>query len=302
MPLDHWQLVKVSGPDAATYLQGQLTLNIPPLNQQNFAFSAHCDPKGKTLSNMTLFKQQDSFYYLERQSVAARQVADLKQYAVFSKVTIEIDNHHQMLGIAGQQASEILAQLSIPLPIAPDTLIDQDSLTVLRLSQPALRYLIVAEPAKIATLKAQLEAHGVHGTSDEQWLSLDIEAGYPIIDEINFGQFLPQAMSLEKIGGISFDKGCYRGQEMVARAQFRGANKRALYRLIGTSPSLPVVGDSLEVLIGEHARDSGHVLAAVRLADERILVQAILNNDAQPTDSYRVKQQPNSQLSLMTDE
>ncbi|MBN0795851.1 tRNA-modifying protein YgfZ, partial [Pseudomonas aeruginosa] len=67
--------------------------------------------------------------------------------------------------------------------------------------------------------------------NSQQWLALNIEAGLPVIDSANSGQFIPQATNLQALGGISFKKGCYTGQEMVARAKFRGANKRALWTL-----------------------------------------------------------------------
>ncbi|CDL16218.1 Folate-dependent protein for Fe/S cluster synthesis/repair in oxidative stress [Klebsiella pneumoniae IS46] len=71
--------------------------------------------------------------------------------------------------------------------------------------------------------------------NSQQWLALNIEAGLPVIDSANSGQFIPQATNLQALGGISFKKGCYTGQEMVARAKFRGANKRALWTLSGTA-------------------------------------------------------------------
>ena len=75
--------------------------------------------------------------------------------------------------------------------------------------------------------------------NSQQWLALNIEAGFPVIDAANSGQFIPQATNLQALGGISFKKGCYTGQEMVARAKFRGANKRALWLLAGSASRLP---------------------------------------------------------------
>src|SRR5690606_40156717 len=106
----------------------------------------------------------------------------------------------------------------------------------------------------------------------------DIEAGIPVIDSANSGQFIPQATNLQALGGISFKKGCYSGQEMVARAKFRGANKRALWSLAGKASRVPEAGEDLELQMGENWRRTGTVLAAVQLDDGRLLVRAVMKN------------------------
>ncbi|MCV5397138.1 tRNA-modifying protein YgfZ, partial [Escherichia coli] len=101
---------------------------------------------------------------------------------------------------------------------------------------------------------------------------------FPVIDAANSGQFIPQATNLQALGGISFKKGCYTGQEMVARAKFRGANKRALWLLAGSASRLPEAGEDLELKMGENWRRTGTVLAAVKLEDGQVVVQVVMNN------------------------
>jgi len=119
----------------------------------------------------------------------------------------------------------------------------------------------------------------------QQWLALNIEAGVPVIDSANSGQFIPQATNLQALGGISFKKGCYTGQEMVARAKFRGANKRALWYLAGTASRVPEAGEDLEMKMGDNWRRTGTVLAAVQLDDGRLLV---------PDSVFRVRDDANT--------
>jgi len=113
-------------------------------------------------------------------------------------------------------------------------------------------------------------------------------------------QYLPQAFNLQNFAAISFNKGCYCGQEMVARAQYRGISKRALYLLVGQSEKLPKVGDSLEQKIAENWRETGCVTATLRLDDNTIWVQAILNNELDADAVFKVKNNLASQLSVMT--
>lgn len=298
MRLDNWQLVTVSGKDNRSYLQGQLTNDISQLDQDHFMFAAHCDPSGKVLSNLCLFQQNEQINYLLRNSVAVAQIVDLKKYAVFSKVNIQLDNSNQLLGVAGNHCEQRLTALLGDIPTTSHSVMALDGLTILRFEAPQPRFILIGLPEKIADLQQKLSQQGAIEKTDEQWLALDIEANYAIIDNHYFMQFLPQALGLEKIEAISFKKGCYRGQEMVARAQYRGANKRSLFHLIGESPALPEVGSSLELALGDNWRQTGNVLATVRLADNRILVQLVLNNDISITDKFRVLGSPESQLQI----
>ncbi|HHU8163609.1 TPA: tRNA-modifying protein YgfZ, partial [Escherichia coli] len=130
--------------------------------------------------------------------------------------------------------------------------------------------------------------------NSQQWLALNIEAGFPVIDAANSGQFIPQATNLQALGGISFKKGCYTGQEMVARAKFRGANKRALWLLTGSASRLPEAGEDLELKMGENWRRTGTVLAAVKLEDGQVVVQVVMNNDMEPDSIFRVRDDANT--------
>src|SRR5699024_7628424 len=112
-------------------------------------------------------------------------------------------------------------------------------------------FLIVTDEATANMLTDKLRGEAELNNS-QQWLALNIEAGFPVIDAANSGQFIPQATNLQALGGISFKKGCYTGQEMVARAKFRGANKRALWLLTGSASRLPEAGEDLELKMGEN--------------------------------------------------
>jgi folate-binding protein YgfZ len=148
-----------------------------------------------------------------------------------------------------------------------------------------------AATAEMVTEKLRGEAQL---NNSQQWLALNIEAGLPVIDEANVAQFIPQATNLQALGGISFKKGCYTGQEMVARAKFRGANKRALWYLAGTASRVPEAGEDLERKMGDNWRRTGTVLAAAQLDDGRVIVQVVMNNDMEPDSVFRVREDANT--------
>jgi folate-binding protein YgfZ len=293
MTLDDWALATLTGADAEKYLQGQVTADVAQLTEHQHLLAAHCDPKGKMWSNLRLFRRQDGFALIERRSLRDAQLTELKKYAVFSKVTIAPDDEHVLLGVAGFQARAALNNLFSELPDAEKQVVSEGETSILWFEHPAERFLLVTDVATAERVTDALRGHAQLNNS-QQWLALNIEAGLPVIDAVNSAQFIPQATNIQALGGISFKKGCYTGQEMVARAKFRGANKRALWTLAGRASRVPEAGEDLELKMGENWRRTGTVLAAVQLDDGRLLVQVVMNNDMEADSVFRVRDDANT--------
>lgn len=298
MRLDDWQLINVTGPDATSYLQGQLTTDVAALTADQHTLCGHCDAKGKLWSSLRLLRRGDGVAYLLRRSVATMQLLALKKYAVFAKVSITRDEQAVLLGVAGAEASEALSTLFPQLPDADTPLRQAGNSQLLFIAEPQPRYLLICDDVDEAErIIAPLTARARLSDS-AQWLALDIEAGLPVIDEESSDQLLPQAVNLQALGGICFTKGCYSGQEMVARAKYRGANRRALFWLRGSAERLPHVSEDLELRLGDNWRRSGTVLAALRLADGSVYLQAVLSCDLPADSVLRVRDDELSQLTI----
>lgn len=293
MTLEDWSLGSITGADSEKYLQGQVTADVAKLTDEQHLLVAHCDAKGKMWSNLRLFRKEEGFNWILRRSVAADQLIQLKKYAVFSKVVIATDEEKVLLGVAGFQARAALANLFAELPDAEKQVVREGETTVLWFAHPAERFLLVTDAATAERVTEALRGEAQLNNS-QQWLALNIEAGLPVIDAANSAQFIPQATNIQALGGISFKKGCYTGQEMVARAKFRGANKRALWYLAGNASRVPEAGEDLEMKMGENWRRTGTVLAAAQLDDGRILVQVVMNNDMEPDSVFRVRDDANT--------
>lgn len=293
MTLDDWALATLTGADAEKYLQGQVTADVAQLTEHQHLLAAHCDPKGKMWSNLRLFRRQDGFALIERRSLREAQLTELKKYAVFSKVAIAPDDEHVLLGVAGFQARAALKNLFSELPDAEKQVVSEGETSILWFEHPAERFLLVTDAATAERVTEALRGEAQLNNS-QQWLALNIEAGLPVIDAVNSAQFIPQATNIQALGGISFKKGCYTGQEMVARAKFRGANKRALWTLAGRASRVPEAGEDLELKMGENWRRTGTVLAAVQLDDGRLLVQVVMNNDMEADSVFRVRDDANT--------
>jgi len=297
MTLDDWAVTAATGPDAEKYLQGQVTADLAHLEAGQHSMCAHCDAKGKMWSNLRLFRREEDFAFILRRSVREQQLTALKKYAVFSKVTLAPDDNSVLLGLAGLNARTALAALFPRLPDEQTQVVQHGNTTLLWLSLPSERFLLVTDEAGAQSISDQLQSRAQFNDS-QQWLALDIEGGLPVIDLVNSAQFIPQATNIQALNGISFKKGCYTGQEMVARAKFRGANKRALWLLSGRADRTPEPGEDLELKLGENWRRTGTVLAAVLLDDGRIVVQAVMNNDLEADSILRVRDDNGGTLSI----
>lgn len=294
--LDDWALVTARGQDSTSYLQGQLTLDVAALPENEHRLAAHCDAKGKMWSSLRLFHDTEGYGYLLRRQVREKQLTELKKYAVFSKVTLSADDSRMLTGIAGNGARAALEPHFPQLPDSDNPRVIAGDNVLLWIAAPAERFLLIAGEETTAALCQELN-HAQLAES-HQWLALDIAAGQPVIDEATSGEFIPQATNLQALEAISFKKGCYTGQEMVARAKYRGANKRALYWLAGQANTLPNAGDSLELQMGDKWRRTGTVLAAVMLADGTLSLQAVLNNDLEADAVLRPEGDEGATLSI----
>lgn len=264
--LENHQLIKISGPDSAKYLQGQLTCDVKKLALNTSTLMAHCDAKGKVMSLCHLYRQaEDIFYVLVRKEILESCLNHLKKYAVFSKVEFTLLDW-QIVG----SINEIIE------PSADNALL---------MNLPDGRQVLCAEQLSFSNVKRDYQ----------YWDLADIKAGIPILMQPNVDQFIPQALNLQAIEDcISFTKGCYIGQETIARAKYRGINKRAMFVFTALTNEPVEIGGSIEMQLENGWRKTGTILAAVQ-DGEQLWLEVVLNKtEEQPC--YRLQ---NSEIQLM---
>ncbi|MCK3658290.1 hypothetical protein A4G18_06090 [Pasteurellaceae bacterium Pebbles2] len=267
--LTQFALIDVQGVDAETFLQGQLTCDLSQVAQGKSTITAHCDPKGKVNGLFRLIRlNEQQFYLVVRKSLLPLALDGLKKYAVFSKVSFELVPA-LFLGMKGDGRAEFVANNF------------SDWLNV----EFAERNLLIKTEAQCS------DHYGVElnqPLAKEMWDLWDIQQGYPILNAETQGEFIPQALNLQALEqAISFQKGCYIGQETVARAKYRGANKRAMFAFSVQSDVQPDIGSELEMLLESGWRKTGTVLSAVRF-NGVLSAQVVLNNDLAPEQRFRL--------------
>ncbi|QWL60360.1 tRNA-modifying protein YgfZ [Aeromonas jandaei] len=272
-------ITRLSGQDRVKYLQGQVTCDVNALQPGQSTLGGHCDPKGKLWSDFRLLCLEESLLLLTTPSVLERQLPELKKFAVFSKVEIAADERHAT-GLAGKGTD---AWVAAQFGLEQSGLV-ADGMAV-KIEQD--RWLLVSSE----------QADALPAGDESLWWGLEIKAGLPHMEAVHQGEFIPQMLNLQALDGICFNKGCYMGQETVARAKYRGANNRALFLLAGSASEPVNAGDTLEIQLGDNWRRSGMVLNAWQHQGQ-VWLTAVLPKDTEADARFRLKQEESSQLTL----
>ncbi|MFD2178706.1 tRNA-modifying protein YgfZ [Veronia pacifica] len=290
--LDHLSLVTAVGDDTMSYLQGQLTCDLISMEKGKSTLAAHCDAKGKVWSVLRLFHHADGIAYVQSASLSGAQLTELKKYAVFSKTTIEA-SELVLLGLMGENADSTIERMfSATAEVTPT-----QSGTAVKIE--ANRWLLAVNEAEADDILSQLSGEAELADSS-LWTLADLRAALPLLHENNISEFIPQALNLQVIGdAISFKKGCYTGQETVARAKYRGINKRAAFLLTGEASTAPQPGDTIERSVGENWRSGGAVLSGYRFDDGKVLALAVLPNNLDDDSQFRPANEPDCRLEII---
>jgi tRNA-modifying protein YgfZ len=228
-PLTGFGIIAFSGEETEPFLQGQLSSDVRALGDNTAQYSSYSTPKGRMLASFLLFRQGNDYYL---QIAAELQEAIQKRLAMFvmrSKTKArDASSELCLLGVAGPLAAEKLSAILGALPEGDFATLHKEHCTVIAL--PGQRYqLAIASDAALA-LWQQLAAAGIVAAAESLWRLSDIRAGAPWITAATQEAFVAQMANMDLIGGVSFTKGCYPGQEIVARTQYLGKLKRRMYR------------------------------------------------------------------------
>ncbi|WP_323146748.1 folate-binding protein YgfZ [Pseudomonas marginalis] len=272
-PLSHEGVLAVRGSDAAKFLQGQLTCNLNYLSDTQASLGARCTQKGRMQSSFRILLQGDGVLLAMATELLEPQLADLKKYAVFSKskLTDESAAWVRFGVIDGDQA---LTGLGLELPTETDSVARTEHLIAVRVSPARAELWVPAEQAD--GVRGQLAAQ-LTQTDLNHWLLGQIRAGIGQVMPQTRELFIPQMLNLQAVGGVSFKKGCYTGQEIVARMQYLGKLKRRLYRLSLNAAQMPEPGTPL--FSPSHNSSIGEVVIAAK-ADQVIELLAVLQAEA----------------------
>ena len=275
--LDFLTVLRISGDDALPWLQGQLTADVSEVDARTSRLAAWCSPRGRVLATFRLLADStDGYRMVCERWFAASLLARLRMFIMRSDV--RIDDAGDAFGVAGIAGTA--GTHALPDRIARwagtaevDDAAGFEDMTIARVPGTHRRFIVTGPVARVAAVASSRMDAEAHQVSSHAWRLADIRAGVARITAPTSDAFLPQMLNLDHLRAVSFEKGCYVGQEIVARAQNLGRVKRRAY--VGRTAAAPAAGDPIvdaeqhgapkvgEVVSVESSPDGGSVACVV---------------------------------------
>lgn len=226
--LSNFGLLKINGLDAKKLLQGQLTCDIEEVTATQSRVGAHCNPQGRVISFFNIILFQDAYYLIVPRNMIAITMAALKKYAIFYKVELtDASKMLSVIGYIGPDKNKIVTPAVVKIPVGESRLV------------------MISKPETIKDIWEPLLKNASIAAADK-WKYEDICAGIPNIYPETSGKFLPHEINLHKFGAINFEKGCYTGQEIIARMHYRGKLKKHMCQAVIESQFPPLPGCDID--------------------------------------------------------
>jgi len=276
VPLTDLGYVSANGTDTEKFLQGQFTNDVRQVTASHSQLSSYCTPKGRMLALFRLVKRGDDYLMQMPAALLPPFQKRLTMFILMSKVKLEDATQRlATLGLSGPNAEALLQKQGQTVPAEIDGVATTHGITVVRMPGALPRFQIIGEVSSLQSLWQKL-ATQAKPMGEPAWELLDINAGIPNVYPETVEAFVPQMVNLNLINGVSFTKGCYTGQEVVARMQYLGKLKRRLFRAHIDSDSVPAPGTELFSTTSESGQGAGKVVLAQPAAEGGIDLLAVV--------------------------
>jgi len=276
--LHHVSMIHVSGEDAQGFLQNQFTNDIAALDDDSSMLAGYCNAKGRLICTFRIRREADGFLLTLPATLAGAVLERLSKYVLRSRVTFDESPDLVRFGLCGKTAAQGLQQAIGELPRRDDALVRAGALTVTRVRGDGRPRYEVTGPVSACTASWRKLTRHATVVGSWSWARLDILAGIPVIRPPTSELFIPQMVNLDLVGGVNFKKGCYPGQEIVARMHYLGNLKQRMGRFRADADDPPQAGDRVyapggsspagTVVDAQPGAGAGcDLLAVVRIAD-----------------------------------
>jgi tRNA-modifying protein YgfZ len=276
--LPEFAVIKFTGPESHSFLQGQVTCDVNTLKDSPWKGGAHCNAKGKAWSTFIAFERNSDIFLIVSKESAESSFAEFSKYGVFSKTDISIDTDNWMVLGATDWKADVLEMSGTDLS-AQIQLTDGHGL-----------YLLPADETKPAVDDQK--------TTRDAWWHAEVLSGRAHLFNATVGEYVPQMINLQALGYISFNKGCYMGQEMVARMRYLGKNKRALYIAKYDGEQTLTPGQDVYKEMNGNSRSAGKVINS-QIYNGQTAMQLVLNNDTELTQELYLDADCGKMLALL---
>ena len=228
--LSYYQFVKVSGPDTIQFLQGQLSCNMENLSETQSLIGALFNLKGRIIADFRVLLLGDACYLQTQPNMAEIIISTLARYAVFSKVKLEVPEPPPVVLGYRDEVGDTLVDTFRSLPGADNAVIEFSGTYLVKVAGLVDRLeMWCMDPARVDGFRS--EPNLLVNSDASSWLYEDIRSGLAHVDKLHSEKHTPQLLNYDISGAVDFDKGCYTGQEVVARMYYRGTPKKRMYLL-----------------------------------------------------------------------
>lgn len=234
-------VLRFHGEDAARFLQGQVTHDTSLLGDGRTLLSAVNTPQGRVIAVLRLRQTEDAVYALLPADLLEHLAARLRRFVLRAKVDVQVAADLQVAWVGGQPFSDTLAVESYDATRTQSIIPQAGATEVVSFDYAPGRQVLATPGTALRAITGLSLSRALPGIEDEWWAA-DVAAGLPQVFRASTEQFVPQMLNLDRLDGISFSKGCYTGQEIVARTQHLGRIKRRTfrYRVSGATPLAPL--------------------------------------------------------------
>ncbi len=257
-PLTHEGVLAIRGADAKSFLQGQITCNLGYVSDERSSLGARCTPKGRMLSSFRVLLENDGYLLAMDHDILVAQLAELQKFAVFSKSKLSDDSAlWSRFGL--YKADDALSTLGIDLPSEINSTVHHNQMIAIRVSEHLAELWMRADEGPC--LRKRL-LNLLSEAPLNTWLLEQIRSGIGHVSMPIREQFIPQMLNFPALDAVSFKKGCYTGQEIVARMQYLGKLKRHMYHFQLATKDIPAAGTQLMSPV--HSSAVGEVVSAAQ--------------------------------------
>lgn len=281
--------LQVQGQEVLKFLQGQLSCDVSLVNDKHSSLGTHCSAKGRMQSSFRIFNSIDKHYTLALPADNLQTAqTQLHKYALFSKVSLTPLSDYVAIGLHGTEASAALAAVLGELPNQDFAQIAKQDCIIICTSKQFASYEIYGSSAALEPLWQQLSQQ-ITSYQPSQHTLLQHQLGLAFIQQATSDAFIPQMFNYQNTPAISFNKGCYTGQEIVARMHYLGANKRELYHGKLTGDAALKVGDNVSLQAAKQG--CGSIVSLVKLDEDSYDALLVLTDAGAEAKQLFVEQQ-----------
>ena len=296
---DELGLILVTGDDAQVFLQNQVSSDINEVDESHFQLSSYSTPKGRMLAVFRIIRIDNGYILILPASMVTATLQRLAMFVIKAKVALaDASEHFTCFAIQTDHREVIESDL---LPSSNYSVTQSDSLIALNLGQleNQQRYLLLTLSAEEAINLWQNFSEHLQPSTFDAWRLSEIKAGIPVIHPQTNEEFVAQMTNLNLLGGVNFKKGCYPGQEIVARMQYLGKLKRRMFLSLLDTDVCPSPGDDLVSNGAEVADGSGKVVDAIVDKAGRCYCLFVAQIKKAENNDLRLLKQPQTSITLL---